>query len=108
MYSDVAAIQVAAYLKGNAVNNLVQSALTSSGTPNILLQTDLDQQATVTIVPDTLPPVVLYEGSFGTTSSQSITLTNTDTNTSSNVNYAVSPGRCWPAIPCYMLRYISH
>ena len=84
-------VQVAAYLKGNAVGNLVQNALSGSGTPNLLLQTDLAQQATVTIVPDTLPPVVLYEGSFGTSSVQTLTLTNTDINTSSSVDFAVSP-----------------
>lgn len=82
--------QVAAYLKGNTVSDHVQNALTGTGTPNIFIQTDLDQQATVTIAPETLPPVILFEGSFGTTSTQTITLTNTDTSSSSTVKYAVS------------------
>jgi hypothetical protein len=80
------------------VTEKVANALTSTGTPDILLQTDLDQQTTVTIGPLTLAPVVLFEGSFGTTSAQTITLTNTATNASSLVKYTVivppsRPGR---------------
>ena len=90
--------QVAAFLKGNTVSDLVQNALTGSGTPNILLQTDLAQQATVTIVPDALPPVILFESSFDTTSTQTITLTNTDNNGSSNVRYTVLLAACFESV----------
>ena len=75
-------------MRGNAVNGTIRSALTGVGTPNLLLQTDLSEQPTVTIVPATLAPVVLFEGSFGTSSSQTITLNNTDSNNTS-VNYQV-------------------
>lgn len=87
-------MQVAAFLRGNAVNGLVQNALNNTGTPNVLLQTDLSKQATVTIVPETLAPAVLFEGSFGTSSTQVITLTNTDDNSSSVVQFQVRHAKC--------------
>lgn len=40
---DVAAVQVQAYIRGNAVTGVVQGALEDAGTPNALAQTDLSQ-----------------------------------------------------------------
>lgn len=37
------AVQVQAFIRGNAVDGVVQAALESEGTPNELLQTDLTQ-----------------------------------------------------------------
>ena len=98
-YVPFTAVQVAAFLRVKAVKGTIAAALTGTGTPNALLQTDLAQQATVTIAPATLAPVVLFEGSFGTSSTQTITLTNTDTNASSLVQYEVplpSHLACYP------------
>lgn len=86
-------LQVAAFMRGNAVNGTVKSSLSGVGTPNLLLQTDLSEQPTVTIAPDQLAPVVLFEGSFGTTSTQIITLTNTDSNNTS-VDFQVYTTLC--------------
>ena len=82
-------LQVAAFMRGNAVNGTIVGSLNGVGTPNLLLQTDLSTQPTVTIAPASLAPVVLFEGSFGTASTQTITLTNSDTNNTS-VNYQVT------------------
>lgn len=84
-------MQVAAFLEGNSVSGSIQNALVNAGTPNLLLQTDLSKQPTVTILPDGLAPAILFEGSFATSSTQIITLTNTATNSSSEIDFQVRP-----------------
>ncbi|BDA42482.1 probable extracellular serine proteinase at N-terminal half [Coccomyxa sp. Obi] len=79
--------EVQAFIRGNAVAGVVQNALESTGSPNLLLQTDLTQVPTVTIAPEPLPPAVLYEGSFSATLNQTLTLGNVANTT---VNYTVS------------------
>ena len=95
-------LQVVAFMRGNAVNGTIVGSLNGVGTPNLLLQTDLSTQPTVTIAPASLAPVVLFEGSFGTASTQTITLTNSDTNNTS-VNYQVKSLRSLRPLTVYML-----
>ena len=67
---------------GNAIKGIVQNALDSNmvGTPNLLLQTDLTEVPIVNILPLTLAPAIMFEGSFGVATNQTITLQNTGTN----------------------------
>ena len=51
------------------------------------LQTDLTQIPTLTITPESLPVVVLYEGSFSAVANQTLMIGN---DAQSNVNYTVS------------------
>ena len=81
-------MQVQAYLRGTAVPGVIQEALESFGTPNLLLQTQLVSVPTVIISPSVLPPIVLFEGSFAASSSQTITLNNTGNAT---VTFQVGP-----------------
>ncbi len=80
-----------AFIRGNAETGVVQQALESLGTPNLLLQTDLTEIPTLTISPDNLPPAVLFEGSFSATFNETMTINN---EAQSAVNYTV---RC-PAL----------
>ena len=80
-------LQVQAFIRGNAEAGVVQQALESMGTPNLLLQTDLTQIPTLTINPTNLPPAVLFEGSFSATFNQTMTINN---EAQSAVNYTVS------------------
>ena len=59
------------------MSGVIESALEGFGTPNRLLQTELVSVPTVIINPPVLPPIVLFEGSFATASTQNITLNNT-------------------------------
>lgn len=79
-------LQVQAFIKGNSIAGVVQNALESVGTPNLLVQTDLTQVPTVSINPEPLPLAVLYEGSFAVTFNQTITLGN---EANSSVNFTV-------------------
>lgn len=76
-----------AFIRGNAETGVVQQALESLGTPNLLLQTDLTQVPTLDISPDSLSPAVLFEGSFSATYNQTMTINN---EAQSAVNYTVS------------------
>ena len=76
-----------AFIRGNAESGVVQQALESLGTPNLLLQTDLTEIPTLTISPDVLPPAVLFEGSFSAMFNGSMTINN---EAQSAVNYTVS------------------
>ena len=80
-------MQVQAFIRGNAVSGAIQQALENLGTPNLLLQTDLTQIPTLTITPESLPVVVLYEGSFSAVANQTLMIGN---DAQSNVNYTVS------------------
>ena len=65
------------YIIRTAVSGAVQGALESFGTPNLLLQTELTMVPDLIISPQPLQPVVLYQGSFAMSGSQSISLNNT-------------------------------
>ncbi|CAK0762638.1 hypothetical protein CVIRNUC_002977 [Coccomyxa viridis] len=80
-------VEVQAFIRGNAVSGAIQQALENLGTPNLLLQTDLTQIPTLTITPESLPVVVLYEGSFSAVANQTLMIGN---DAQSNVNYTVS------------------
>ena len=69
--------QVQEYIIRTAVSGAVQGALESFGTPNLLLQTELTMVPDLIILPQPLQPVVLYQGSFAMSESQSISLNNT-------------------------------
>ena len=73
--------QVQAYIKGTAVSGVVQNALESFGTPNLLLQIELVSVPTVVISPSALAPLVLFQNSFATSGSQNIVLNNTGNST---------------------------
>ena len=87
--------QVMVYIKGTGVSGVVQQALESLQTPNLLLQTPLTHVPDVIISPSSLEPVVLYEGSFSISDTQTILLNNTGNAT---VEYEVRPC-CLPAYP---------
>ena len=80
-------MQVQAFVRGNAVPGAIHQALENLGTPNLLLQTDLTQIPTLTITPESLPVVVLYEGSFSAVANQTLMIGN---EAKSDVNYTVS------------------
>ncbi len=93
-----------AFIRGNAVASVVQDALEGTGTPNLLVQTDLTQVPTITIAPDPLPPAVLYEGSFAATLNQTLTLGNAANTT---VNYTVRTPCIALAMSESLLRYMQ-
>ena len=82
-------VQAQEYIVRTADQGVVQGALESFGTPNRLLYVPLTMVPNLIISPAVLQPVVLYEGSFAMTQSQTIYLNNTGNAT---VDYEVQPG----------------
>ena len=77
-------MQVAAAINTTAVANKIQDA--QPGTPNLLLQTDLDIVPSVSFQPATLPHAVLYSGTPAAARLQQLNVINSQ-NTS--VDYQV-------------------
>ncbi|KAK9816225.1 hypothetical protein WJX74_004951 [Apatococcus lobatus] len=68
--------EVAAVINQTAVVGTIQDSMDSAGTPNRLVQVDLETVPTINIQPQSLSPAILFEGSFAVSTSQTITLTN--------------------------------
>ncbi len=84
--------QVSAVINQTAVTGVIQGAMESAGTPNRLVQVDLELVPTVNIQPQSLSPAVLFEGSFAVSTSQTVTLTNQgNTSVTFNVSCALQP-----------------
>lgn len=80
-------MQVAAVINQTAVVGVIQGSMDSAGTPNRLVQVDLETVPTINIQPQSLSPAILFEGSFAVSTSQTITLTNQGNTT---VSFSVS------------------